>query len=53
MKQYLANTRHSPNDVSMLDQRRRRWANIEKALSECIVLAGYVLCACAKGDSMS
>ena len=27
-----ANTGHSPNVVSMLGQRRRRWANIETAL---------------------
>ena len=35
-----ANTRHSPDAVSMLDQRRRRWASIETALGECLVLAG-------------
>ena len=37
-----ANTRHSPNAVSMLVQRRRRWANIETALGECPVFAGNV-----------
>ena len=35
-----ANTGHSPNAVSMLGQRRRRWANIETALGECPVFAG-------------
>ena len=35
-----ANTGHSPNAVSMLDQRRRRWANGETALGECPVFAG-------------
>ena len=29
-----ANTGYSPNAVSMLGQRRRRWANIETALGE-------------------
>ena len=32
---YPANTGHSPNVVSMLGQRRRRWANIETALGDC------------------
>ena len=31
---YPANTEHSHNAVSMLGHRRRRWANIETALSE-------------------
>ena len=35
-----ANTGHSPNAVSMLGQRRRRWANIEITLGECPVFAG-------------
>ena len=35
-----ANTGHLTNAVSMLGQRRRRWANIEKALGECHVFAG-------------
>ena len=35
-----ANTRHSPNAISMLGQRRGRWANIETALGECLVFAG-------------
>ena len=35
-----ANTGYSPNAVSMLDQRRRRWANIETALGECPAIAG-------------
>ena len=33
-----ANTRTWPNDVSMLDQRRRRWANIETTLGQVLVL---------------
>ena len=32
-----ANTGYFPNAVSMLDQRRRRWANIEATLGECDV----------------
>ena len=32
--------RHSHNAVSMLGQRRRRWASIETALCECLVFAG-------------
>ena len=35
-----ANSKHLPNAVSMLGQRRRRWANIETALGECPVFAG-------------
>ena len=35
-----ANTRHSPNAVSMLAHRLRRWPNIETALGEFIVFAG-------------
>ena len=38
-----SNTGHSPDAVSMLGHRRRRWANIETALSECPVLAGLTL----------
>ena len=34
-----ANTRHSPDAVSMLGQRRRRWTNIETAMGECRVIA--------------
>ena len=30
-----ANTGYSPNAVSMLGQRQRRWPNIETTLSEC------------------
>ena len=37
------NTRHSPDAVLMLDQRRRRWTNIETALGKCLVFAGCVL----------
>ena len=36
----LANTRSWPNDVSMLGQRRRRWANIETTSGQPLVLAG-------------
>ena len=32
-----ANTRHSPNNVPMLGQRRRRSAKIETVLGECLV----------------
>ena len=35
-----ANTGQSPNAVSKLDQRRRRWANIETVLGKCPVFAG-------------
>ena len=35
-----ANTRHSPNVVLMLGQRRRRWPNIETAWGECLMFAG-------------
>ena len=34
---------HSPNAVSMLAYRLRRWPNIETALDECPVFAGIVL----------
>ena len=37
---FPANTGHSLNAVSMLGQRRRRWANIETVLSECPVFSG-------------
>ena len=36
MRRNPANTGHSPNTVSMLGQRRRRWANIETASGECL-----------------
>ena len=39
-----ANTGHSPNVVSMLGQRRRRWANIETTLGEFSMFAGLVVC---------
>ena len=35
-----ANTGLSPNDISMLVQRRKRWANIETALGEWPVFVG-------------
>ena len=34
-----ANIRHSPNAVSMLAHRLRRWPNIKTALGECLVFA--------------
>ena len=34
------NTGNSPYAVSMLAQRRRRWASIDTALGECLVFAG-------------
>ena len=38
-----ANTIRSPNVDSMLAHRLRRWANIEPALSERLVIAGISL----------
>ena len=38
-----ANTGHSPNAVSMLGQRRRRWTNIETALDECACWESAIL----------
>ena len=35
-----ANMRHSPNVVSMLAHRLRRWPNIDTTLGECLVLVG-------------
>ena len=37
-----ANTGNSPNAVSMLAQRQRRWASIETVLDECLVFTGVV-----------
>ena len=37
---FSANMRQSPNVVSLLGQRRRRWTNIEMTLGECLVFAG-------------
>ena len=37
MSTFPANTGHSPNAVSMLGQRRSRWAVIETELGECLV----------------
>ena len=34
------NTRYWPSVVSILDQRRRRWINIETTLGQCFVFAG-------------
>ena len=39
-----ANTRRSAQVVSMLHQRRRRWANIETTLAERLVFAGIWKC---------
>ena len=38
-RHFPANTRHSPNAVSMLAYCLRRWPKIEKALGECPVFA--------------
>ena len=38
-----ANTRHSRNVISMLGQRRKRWANMEITLRECLVFAERTL----------
>ena len=38
-----ANTTHSPNAVSLLVHRLRRWPNIETALGECLAFAGWCL----------
>ena len=38
-----ANTGHCPCVVSMLAQRRRRWANIEPTHGQCLVFAGIIL----------
>ena len=45
---FLSNSVHYSNVVSMLDRRRRRWPNIKTMLSECLVgvvsivlLSGY------------
>ena len=35
------NLRYSPNVGSMLDQRRRRWANIDSTLDNCLVVYVY------------
>ena len=37
-----ANTGHSPNAVSMLAHRLRRWPNIETTLGDCPLFAGKV-----------
>ena len=38
-----ANSGHSPNAVSMLGQRQRRYAGIETALVECTAFAGICI----------
>ena len=38
-----ANTRRLPNVGTMLDQRRRRWANVVLTLGECFVFVGYLV----------
>ena len=43
------NTGHSPNDVSMLAHRLRRWSNIEAALGECPVVFVWGLLPALKG----
>ena len=39
----LTNTRHSPNVVSMLAHRLRRWPNIETASGECLEFAAITV----------
>ena len=38
-----ANTKHLYNICAMLDQRRRRWANIVQMLYTCFVFTGEML----------
>ena len=38
-----ANTEHLYNICTMLDQRRRRWADIVQMLYKCFVFAGMVM----------
>ena len=40
MKYNPAHTRHRPNVVPMLVQRRRRWTNFGTALDRCLMFAG-------------
>ena len=37
---YPANTKHLYNICTMLDQRRRRWADVVQMLYKCFVFAG-------------
>ena len=37
------NTKHLYNICTMLDQRRRQWANVVRMLYKCFVFAGYLL----------
>ena len=37
---YTGNTKHLFNICTMLDQRRRRWADVVQMLYKCFVLAG-------------
>ena len=41
-----ANTTHLYNICTMLDQRRRRWADVVQMLYKCVVFAGSVLNYC-------
>ena len=38
------NTKHLYNICTMLDQRRRRWADVVQMLYKCFVFAGIVVC---------
>ena len=38
-----ANTKHLYNICTMLDQRRRRWANVVQMLCKCFVFAGLAV----------
>ena len=44
-------TRHSPNAVSLLEQRLRRWPNIEQTLAECTKFEGKLSCRYIRGVS--
>ena len=39
---YPVNTKHLYNSCTMLDQRRRRWADVVQMLYNCFVFTGYV-----------
>ena len=43
MRREPADTRHLNNARLMFGQRRRRWPNINPALGQCLVHAGYLV----------
>ena len=51
-RHHPADTRHSPNAGSMLDQRRRRWSNLKPTLSQCIVLTWHLFIDTAKSGRL-